>query len=116
MELTNGLNKRVVEIYRGGELVWEMPRCDLQDFAVHSNTSQITVSPFPKKRTTVKMEITELNYQTWQTEVIYSDTQISDKFGDIMFKNFPAIPRGTIIRFTVTNPNCRELITNVTVD
>lgn len=30
MELTNGLNKRVVEIYRGGELVWQLPRVGLQ--------------------------------------------------------------------------------------
>lgn len=42
MNITNGLNKRVVEIYRGGELVWEMPTVFLKLDSLVSGSNMIT--------------------------------------------------------------------------
>lgn len=48
MELTNGLNKRVVEIYRGGgELVWEMPRVHLTISSLMSGQTRIQGKTYP---------------------------------------------------------------------
>lgn len=46
MELTNGLNKRVVEIYKGGELVWEMPLVMVK-VAARKGRKGITVDAYP---------------------------------------------------------------------
>lgn len=60
MELTNGLNKRVVEIYRGG-LVWEMPTvCFVVDGFVSGNRS-IKINTYPEN---CNVSIVIGNYET----------------------------------------------------
>lgn len=49
MELKNGLNKRVVEIYRGGELVWNLPRAGLQVDSLALGLSVIKGLTYPLK-------------------------------------------------------------------
>lgn len=47
MELTNGLNKRVVEIYRGGELVWERPTVLVAADNIITGKRTINISTYP---------------------------------------------------------------------
>lgn len=74
MKLTNGLNKRVVEIYRGGELVWEMPRVYLVVNGFMSGNKSVRVNVYPKNCT---ISIIIGNYQTNKHEE-YNFDLVSD--------------------------------------
>ncbi len=93
-----------------------MVKCGLIVPKISSTDEKIKINAFPTEGTTVKMEIAKLNYETWVSEVVYSDTQISDRLGYVIFEGFPKVSSGKTITFIATNPNCKKFTTTLTVE
>lgn len=105
----------VSEIYKGEELVWDKPNCDWVQPAITSNQISIDFRVFPKNGTKVELQLTELNYDTFTTKVIYSDIQESDMMGYVHFSKPQAVKAGDIVNFIISNPRCKTIGASVVV-
>lgn len=102
MELTNGLNKRVVEMYKGGELVWEMPATYIRVGSMIAGTYVIKGNVHPAgAKVTCKSGIKE-----YAVDVNYNDFTI----------NFDEpLTKGRMFKFTVEMPGWKESFSRLTV-
>lgn len=72
MELKNAENKRVIEICKGGALVWEMPSCEAVIGSSIQNEVKVTVFP---KGSKVTFKIIGFDYDTFEEKVLYEETK-----------------------------------------
>ena len=111
MEITRN-KENLLKICRGGQTIWEMLPCEADVNTTKRGDTVVRGYFFPKKGSTITIEIVELDFETYTNKVLYSNSYPST-IGNHFDVNLPfALKQGHAITIEVTNPSCKP--TNIT--
>lgn len=108
-------NKELVKICRGGQTIWEILPCEIELVNTRSGDNKIVGYFFPKQGTTITVKVTELDFETYKSKVLYSDSSPTT-IGNNFNVNLPfSLKRGHTVAIEVTNPNCRPIEKSISI-